>query len=621
MKKLSVRIICLMLLATILLITTSCKGNKTIEKTKIRIEFDDSTSIFNYIIELRNVFPEYEFEFQSIVRRGHIDRVEAAQGAEVVLSQAAINNDVADIIISDAFKESLPNLKGAFAEVSGESYTANFQTSQLNNISIDGELYYLPFFIGLKGIIYNQTLFEENGWGVPQNYNEFLNLLTTIYDSGLPPISVRTLSEFGSGLFGTSYLINDGSTIEGYEWQKEFSKGNPDASADTFTDTLSYLRMLNEVGHVADDLALLERPIAYLMKDREVAMCIANGESLSQIYNSGTHDKFAMMPLYSEKFPNGVIIEHNTLYLGMSAKSMKDSEKSLAMNEIISYIYSEKGQLRLLESCRGLISPCYGLMEELSSLSLSEFKRVLDGGNLVKEITSFAIDKTFNKDMLEYLANDVTDESDTKILKALNEARAIWLDNKEKQQEVITIANENFSLQQGLNLLLQAMLIQTNSDVSIAPTSTIPDYYGHYHDTQLVISKLYKGEVTTPILKSLLVSIFNVNVYEMTGEQLLALVDCNATNNICLGIIPEHTYDNEKEIYITTGAYFENGDKVNLNDVYQVSVPSNISVGTSGYITMEVLDETLLDILLAYCKNQDAISPFDIPEQKYVRRK
>lgn len=531
----------------------------------------------------------------------------------------ALNSDVVDIVISDAFDINLPNLENAFAELSGKGYTSRLQTSYLNNIAISGRLYYLPFFVGLKGIVYNQTLFDENGWEVPQNYDEFTKLLTTIYDSGMPPISVRTLTDIGAGLLSTSYLINDGASFSGYQWRKEFSTGNPKAERETFSNTLSYLRMLDEIGHIADDPESFSTGIAHLMKERRVAMCIANGESLSQIYNSGTHDKFALMPLYSEIFPDGVIIEHNTLYLGMSAKSAADPEKAEALDKIAAYIYSEKGQLRLLESCRGLVSPCYGLMDELSSSSLSEFERVLEGGNLVVELSPFSIDSSFDAAMIDFLSNSVTEEAETKMLGELNAARELWLSAYNKKQEVLTQATTTFSVQQFLNLVMQAIKSQSGSEVAVVPSLSRPDYYGHLHDTQLVRSKLYEGDVSGPILESALLRNFDVNIYTMTGAQLLALVDNNKTNNICLGMTLELSYDKEKDLYFTTGAYLPDGERLDPNAEYRVCTSSNINIAEGGYMHMELLEQTLAEALIDYCSSQESISPVDLPEAKYIK--
>ena len=60
----------------------------------------------------------------------------------------------------------------------------------LNNISRDGTLFYLPGPSQVRGILYNKTLFQENGWEVPGNYEEFTELCKTIEASGIRSIQL-----------------------------------------------------------------------------------------------------------------------------------------------------------------------------------------------------------------------------------------------------------------------------------------------------------------------------------------------------------------------------------------------------------------------------------------------
>lgn len=52
----------------------------------------------------------------------------------------------------------------------------------------DGGLYYLPGPSDVYGVIYNKTMFEENGWQVPHSYSEFVELIHTIDNAGLTAI-------------------------------------------------------------------------------------------------------------------------------------------------------------------------------------------------------------------------------------------------------------------------------------------------------------------------------------------------------------------------------------------------------------------------------------------------
>lgn len=55
--------------------------------------------------------------------------------------------------------------------------------------NVDGSLYILPDSLETLVIWYNKTVFEENGWQVPQTMDELVALSKTINDAGLIPFS------------------------------------------------------------------------------------------------------------------------------------------------------------------------------------------------------------------------------------------------------------------------------------------------------------------------------------------------------------------------------------------------------------------------------------------------
>ena len=51
----------------------------------------------------------------------------------------------------------------------------------------DGKIYIAPFDASPMGLVYNKTLFEENGWEVPTTYDELKELCGKIQDAGITP--------------------------------------------------------------------------------------------------------------------------------------------------------------------------------------------------------------------------------------------------------------------------------------------------------------------------------------------------------------------------------------------------------------------------------------------------
>jgi raffinose/stachyose/melibiose transport system substrate-binding protein len=60
-------------------------------------------------------------------------------------------------------------------------------------VSDDGaSIYCIPMASVLHGFFYNEVMFEENGWAVPETTDEFLALLQEIEDSGVTPLALGT---------------------------------------------------------------------------------------------------------------------------------------------------------------------------------------------------------------------------------------------------------------------------------------------------------------------------------------------------------------------------------------------------------------------------------------------
>lgn len=76
---------------------------------------------------------------------------------------------------------------GYLTDVTGEAYLENYSDSYLDMITRDGSVYGIPYAMDIYGCIYNKTMFEENGWSVPANYQEFMALCDEISAAGITP--------------------------------------------------------------------------------------------------------------------------------------------------------------------------------------------------------------------------------------------------------------------------------------------------------------------------------------------------------------------------------------------------------------------------------------------------
>lgn len=65
-----------------------------------------------------------------------------------------------------------------------------FLAGSLDGFRKDGKLYGLPRNTDIEGIYYNKKMFDDNGWKVPETYDELLALAETINDAGIIPMAM-----------------------------------------------------------------------------------------------------------------------------------------------------------------------------------------------------------------------------------------------------------------------------------------------------------------------------------------------------------------------------------------------------------------------------------------------
>lgn len=144
--------------------------------------------------------PEAVKAFEEIEKRfneTHDDielTIESPNDAMTVLKTRFIKEDYPDIIgiggdinfsnfvdsdiladISDF--EGLSDIKQAYLDID----------KNLEFVPMDGT-YAVPYVANAAGILYNRAMFEENGWEIPGTWDEFLELLDTIQESGQLPL-------------------------------------------------------------------------------------------------------------------------------------------------------------------------------------------------------------------------------------------------------------------------------------------------------------------------------------------------------------------------------------------------------------------------------------------------
>lgn len=589
----------------------------------ITILYTGVDSARDYLMHLRETFPEIHLELMS-----NESSTETLQETDGLLEYLAEHLSVADITISNALDQDLPRLTEAFADLSGKDYSANYQTSYLNDVAIDGSVYYFPFYLTVKGLICNQSLFHEKGWQLPRSYEEFAALLEAISSDpdGITPIydehSVNTVPYWLS----TYYALNEGSVLSGYEALQGFNR-SLDATGLDLSNTLAYLSLLARTGCLSE--GMLNQPEEteasvpkgyYSLGRRRTAMAFGSGMTWTVLKNRGFTDEFVVIPMYSPNCPEGYVLEQQTLNIGVSKAAMADPEKEAVIDRLMRYITSEEGQQKLLELSSGIKSPCYGIMDVESRKFMEGILPTLQKGYIIQSSDFPPLDSAFDQVMEDYLFHNEDGRlSQQDILTALGQAARTQKTAVLKEEKPVAAVPQELTDSQTNYLLMQAMASRAGTDFAVLPQIQDDNYYGAASSSKPFRFHFLPGTLSAKDIRSLIVWDTPLQTYRVTGSQLLQLMDYNTSILMAYGARMEYTYDRDLETYRTTGATLPDDSSVDPAGIYTLATSAAVSIPDS-LEPLETQGSLLLsDAMIAYCKAQGTLLPPDIPEPQYIK--
>lgn len=97
---------------------------------------------------------------------------------------------------------------GVLAELNEEDYKDyNFVSGSLEGFKKDGKLYGLPRNTDIMGFYYNQKIFADNGWEIPETYDDLLALGKEIKEAGLVPVAMDGGDGWPMAIYFTDLLV------------------------------------------------------------------------------------------------------------------------------------------------------------------------------------------------------------------------------------------------------------------------------------------------------------------------------------------------------------------------------------------------------------------------------
>ena len=233
-------------------------------------------------------------------------------------------------------------------DLSKYDFTSRYNEARISQYELDGKIYLLPTDYDVIGIVYNASLFEREGWKVPESFAELEELAPVIEAAGY------TLSDCATNLpgFGFQYLCNIADTkflrsIEGIRWQRDFLAGKATA-VEGLAGSFDYIQKWVDLGmlkYSSPDEAPHEH-----FKEGNTAFFVGS------IYgwntrDDGTGDVIKPLPYLSEDGTQNMFISSTVRAYGLSRKleapgNEQKLEDALKVMELLS---TDEGMMRIME--------------------------------------------------------------------------------------------------------------------------------------------------------------------------------------------------------------------------------------------------------------------------------
>ncbi|MEG2725704.1 MAG: extracellular solute-binding protein [Eggerthellaceae bacterium] len=281
------------------------------------------------------------------------------------------NGDIPDIVMTWPLDVGNQYWEDQLLDLSALPFTGKYTTAMLDTISQEGKLFYLPGPSQLRGIVYNKTLFQENGWEVPSDFESFVTLCQTIEASGLRSLQLGLGNEevLDTAFVGYGYESSF-STPEAAQWRAAYDKGTG-SFADMCTPALDTFQTLIDAGILQPaDLNITYADREYQLFSRKCAM-VEDSVLMTNMGEgrTGTTDEFALMPFFNPGNESDWARLYPVCYIGANKNlaEAQNKEKYDLVMQLFEYISTPEGQAALIGENGTMASSLKGVFPQETS--------------------------------------------------------------------------------------------------------------------------------------------------------------------------------------------------------------------------------------------------------------
>lgn len=396
-------------------------------------------------------------------------------------------------------------------DLSGENFTGAFNLSTLDSMSVGGKLYQIPVSNTVMGIAYNKSLFERNGWKIPENLDEFYALCDTIQAAGIRPfvpcLKYYTVNE--SVAFGLSFGDVFSSAANQVKYHSFYS--GETSCKGLLEPSFQAVKNLYDRGYITeDDYSSSATELRQELYAGKVAMMPSNVSIYTFVRDEKPTDEIGFIGYPTKTSGQHWMQMVPGNLLSVSAASMQNQKKKQIILDVLEYLTTEEGQTVLLD--------CFPGVSGLKDYVQETEETYGEAGDCIRNGRIFFADYYASNDFVPTWEKYVTGRMSLEDFTAANDAAKPAEYLSALDETPIGTASEDFTVLDTSLFIADAMRKAAGSEIALILNGSF--YTGN-------LARIFKGDICLPnrfTLKSVGSKDY-LTTYEITGANLKKLME------------------------------------------------------------------------------------------------
>lgn len=460
---------------------------------------------------LKQVYPEINIEFISY----------AGANGSYFAKQTLENGDIPDIYSSTRFFA--PDAQREYLlDLSNYHFINNYSTHILNELDNEGGIYLLPSSYGLSGMYYNKTILEENGWTLPESFQELQALAPDIEAAGYEVC--RSVMDLEGYPFVYYFSLADTAffyTPEGARWKEDFLSGEAAAAGNSgLIAATEYVQKWIDAGFISPKDSNSDAGKTAFLNGECVFYLSLGLSSYETTDADGKTYELGAMPWLSDDGESNILVRSVNRYYGIR-KGLEEKGNEQKLEDalhVLEFMSSEEGQKALFGGSFLVVTPLTN-SEIPAENPYYEVRDLISQGRTVPE--AYVGWEDYTIPMAAQIEALISGNLDTDGLLAAFDRIHETVEQGEREDQYATVP-ERMTLEMTARLCAIAEGKAVDADAALVS-------FGGYHDGEQnkfgVNWYLYPGIVDTQVVNMVKPKAASIAVLELTGAEIKEMAE------------------------------------------------------------------------------------------------